>query len=138
MPGAGNDDPEQLLSEPVLPITGRCLCGAVRFELVAAPLSAGYCHCSRCQRRTGTAASAQARLPEGGLRIVAGKEHVRTWQPEQGFAKLFCDTCGSALFSHDPAKRHWAVRLGALDPGARDPAQLPAAGRVGLRVGADP
>jgi hypothetical protein len=42
---------------------------------------------------------------------------VRTWQPEQGFAKLFCGTCGSALFSHDPAKRHWAVRLGALDPG---------------------
>jgi hypothetical protein len=102
---------------PFLPITGRCLCGAVRFEIVEAPLSAGYCHCTRCQRRTGAAASAQARLAKDALRITAGEEHVRTWQPDEGFAKLFCGTCGSALFSHDRAKEHWAVRLGALDPG---------------------
>jgi len=58
-----------------LPITGRCLCGAVRFEIAEAPLSAGYCHCTRCQRRTGTAASAQARIPRGALRITAGEQH---------------------------------------------------------------
>ena len=98
-------------------ITGHCLCGAVRFELTAPPLSAGYCHCTRCQRRTGAAASAQARIPGDGLRILAGEGHVRTWQPEEGFAKLFCERCGSALFSHDPAREHWAVRLGVLDPG---------------------
>jgi hypothetical protein len=102
---------------PALPITGRCLCGAVRFEVTEAPLSAGYCHCTRCQRRTGAAASAQARLPPGALRIVAGGGEISSWQPEQGFAKLFCGNCGSALFSHDPERRHWAVRLGALDPG---------------------
>jgi hypothetical protein len=100
-----------------LPITGRCLCGAVRFEIAEEPLSAGYCHCTRCQRRTGAAASAQARLATNSLRITAGADQVRTWQPEQGFAKLFCGACGSALFSHDPTKEHWAVRLGALDPG---------------------
>jgi len=100
-----------------LPLTGRCLCGAVRFEVTAPPSSAGYCHCTRCQRRTGTAASAQARLPEGALRIVAGEDQITTWQPEHGFAKLFCGRCGSALFSHDPDRTHWAVRLGALDPG---------------------
>jgi hypothetical protein len=60
---------------PALPITGGCLCGAVRFELTKAPLSAGYCHCTRCQRRTGTAASAQARIQAGALRIVAGEDH---------------------------------------------------------------
>jgi hypothetical protein len=100
-----------------LPITGHCLCGAVRFEIVEPPLSAGYCHCTRCQRRTGTAASAQARVTASALNIVAGEEEIRTWQPDEGFAKLFCGTCGSALFSHDPEQRHWAVRLGALDPG---------------------
>ena len=99
------------------PITGHCLCGAVRFELTTEPLSAGYCHCTRCQRRTGAAASAQARFPAGALQVTAGEEHVRTWQPEQGFAKLFCGICGGALFSHDPGQAHWAVRLGALDPG---------------------
>jgi hypothetical protein len=102
---------------PEPPITGRCLCGGVRFEVTEPPLSAGYCHCTRCQRRTGAAASAQARLPEGALRVVAGEDEVVAYQPEQGFAKLFCGRCGSALFSHDPERRHWAVRLGALDPG---------------------
>ena len=100
-----------------LPLTGGCGCGAVRFEVRRPFVSAAYCHCTRCQRRTGAAASAQARIPAGALHVTAGEEHVRTWQPEQGFAKLFCGICGSALFSHDPGKRHWAVRLGALDPG---------------------
>ncbi len=102
---------------PSLPLTGGCLCGAVRFEVTEAPLNAGYCHCTRCQRRTGTAASAQARLPAGALRVVSGDDEVRTWQPDEGFAKVFCGRCGSALFSHDTKRRHWAVRLGALDPG---------------------
>jgi hypothetical protein len=98
-------------------ITGRCLCGGVRFEVRGAPLSAGYCHCTRCQRRTGTAASAQARIGDDQLTIVAGDELVASWTPEGGFAKCFCRRCGSALFSHSPDRAHWAVRLGALDPG---------------------
>ena len=102
---------------PDLPITGRCLCGGVRFAIHAAPLSAGYCHCTRCQRRTGSAASAQAQLPDGALELLAGAGLVRTWRPEQGFAKLFCGECGGALFSHAPDGTRWSVRLGALDPG---------------------
>jgi hypothetical protein len=100
-----------------LPLTGGCLCGGVRFAISAAPLGAGYCHCTRCQRRTGSAASAQALLPEDALELVAGAELVRTWRPDQGFAKLFCGRCGSALFSHAPDGTSWSVRLGALDPG---------------------
>jgi hypothetical protein len=98
-------------------VTGGCLCGGVRFELRGAPRSAGYCHCTRCQRRTGTAASAQARIDPDQLTLLSGDELVETWSPPQGFAKLFCRRCGSALFSHSPDGQHWAVRLGALDPG---------------------
>ena len=99
------------------PITGHCLCGGVRFEVRGEVLSAGYCHCTRCQRRTGAGASAQARLAPGSLRVVAGSSLVKTYWPPDGFAKLFCSACGSALFSHDRSREHWAVRLGALDPG---------------------
>ena len=41
---------------PVL--TGGCGCGAIRYEIDAPLTGGGYCHCTRCQRRTGTAASA--------------------------------------------------------------------------------
>ena len=106
-----------------LPLTGGCGCGAVRFEIDAPLVSASYCHCTRCQRRTGTAASANARLAPGSFRIVAGEEHVRAWAPEGGFEKAFCGLCGSALFSRDPASddSRAGVRLGAIDgdPGVR-------------------
>ncbi|HEX4935224.1 MAG: GFA family protein [Solirubrobacteraceae bacterium] len=53
------------------PLTGGCLCGAIRFELTEPPKLATYCHCTRCQRRTGTAASAQAIIVPGSLRWLA-------------------------------------------------------------------
>jgi hypothetical protein len=105
-----------------LPLTGGCLCGGVRFEVTEPLVSASYCHCTRCQRRTGTAASAQARIVPGSLRILSGEELVRVWEPPDGFGKAFCSECGSALWSRNPETGEIAsVRLGVLDsdPGIR-------------------
>src|SRR5207253_5999121 len=77
------------VTEP--PPTGRCLCGRVRFELTGPPVAAGYCHCTRCQRRTGTAASAQARIAGGTFRLLQGQDSVKAWRhPDGGFEKCFC------------------------------------------------
>lgn len=98
------------------PLTGACLCGAVRFELDEMPASATYCHCTRCQRRTGTAASAQAEIPPSGVRFVSGESAVRWWRPPDGFEKGFCPACGSHLFSRRRDEtRPFSVRLGALN-----------------------
>jgi hypothetical protein len=105
-----------------LPLTGGCLCGGVRYEIDEPLVSSGYCHCTRCQRRTGTAAAPSARIAPGSLRIVAGEELVRCWQPEDGFAKCFCSNCGGALWSCDPDDPNvMGVRLGTVDgdPGIR-------------------
>ena len=105
-----------------LPLYGGCGCGAVRFE-VSAPLeSANYCHCTRCQRRSGTAASPNARPAPGSFRIVSGEEHLRAWRPEGGWEKWFCGNCGSALFSRSPQDtERMSIRFGAFDgdPGIR-------------------
>ena len=94
------------------PITGGCLCGSVRFEITEPPFNASYCHCTRCQRRTGTAASAQARIPAGAMRVISGQELVAAYAPgDGGFEKLFCSACGSALFSRHPA-RHEVMAFG--------------------------
>jgi hypothetical protein len=106
-----------------LPLTGGCLCGSVRYEVTAPLVSATYCHCTRCQRRTGTAASAQARVAPGSLRILQGSEHVREWTPaDGGWPKCFCSVCGGALWSRSPAGDGvFSVRLGTFDddPGIR-------------------
>jgi hypothetical protein len=106
-----------------LPITGACLCGGVRFEVAAPFVDAGYCHCTRCQRRTGTAASASARVVPGSFRITQGEELVKAYDPGGGgFLKAFCVNCGGALYSRHPDDDGiLSVRLGTVDgdPGIR-------------------
>jgi hypothetical protein len=105
-----------------IPLTGGCLCGGVRFRVDAPLVVATYCHCTRCQRRTGTAASAQARIQPGSLTVTQGEELIRSHAPPDGFPKLFCGACGSALWSQSPDDPEIiSVRLGAFDgdPGIR-------------------
>ncbi len=107
---------------PELPLTGGCLCGGVRFEVTEVPEAAGYCHCTRCQRRTGTAAALSTRLVPGSLRIVAGEELIRAFRPPEGFEKAFCSACGAALWARSPVDPDViSVRFGAFDgdPGVR-------------------
>jgi hypothetical protein len=94
----------------------------VRFEVTPPLDGAGYCHCTRCQRRTGTASSAQVRIDGSALRIVAGEELVEAYRPPTGFEKLFCTQCGASLFARNPSDAsQMSVRLGAFDedPGVR-------------------
>ncbi len=112
------------MSNPTL--TGGCLCGAVRFEVTEPLVSAVYCHCTRCQRRTGSSAAASARIVPGSLSIVEGAELVSAYEPPDGFSKDFCGACGSALWARNPDDPgQLAVRLGAFDgdPGIRPSAR---------------
>ncbi len=67
--------------------TGGCLCGGVRFELTEPPQGAGYCHCTRCQRRTGTASSAQARIEGRTFKLLQGEELVKGWRHSEGASR---------------------------------------------------
>src|SRR5947209_4027991 len=112
---------------PERPLQGGCLCGAVRYEITAPFLSAGYCHCTRCQRRTGTGSSINGRVPQSGFALLGGEQALKAYSPPEGGArKLFCTECGSAVFSGDPlSDEQVAVRLGTLDgdPGIRPEAR---------------
>jgi hypothetical protein len=109
------------MSDPSL--SGGCLCGGVRFELTVPAYAASYCHCTRCQRRTGGASSAQAVVDGRGFRVVRGEELVTCWRhPDGGFEKCFCRECGAHLFSRNPdAPEQMSVRMSAFDgdPGVR-------------------
>ena len=102
-------------------LTGRCNCGAVTFEITSPPTGATYCHCTRCQRRSGAAASAQIMVQEGAVRILTGAGEVRGWAPPDGMTKEFCGRCGSQLWSRPPDGAPRGVRMGVLDqdPGVR-------------------
>jgi hypothetical protein len=104
------------------PLTGGCLCGQVRFEVTEPPLGAAYCHCTRCQRRTGTAAGISVGFPSGAVRVTQGEDLIRAYVPPDGSPKAFCSSCGGALWAErrdDPEQRF--VRMGVFDtdPGIR-------------------
>lgn len=54
------------------PIEGGCQCGEVRYRLTSEPLACYVCHCSDCQRRTGSAFSTALVVPTEGLTVVKG------------------------------------------------------------------
>ena len=103
--------------------TGGCLCGGVRFELTEPPAAAGYCHCTRCQKRTGTSQSAQARIEARTFRLLAGEDLVKGWRhPDGGFEKCFCSVCGAHLLARSAETGEvFSIRMSAFDadPGVR-------------------
>ena len=107
------------MSTPAL--VGSCGCGAVRFEVAEPLLGAIYCHCTRCQKRSGTAYQASALAAPGSVTVIDGAEQLRDWRPG-GLAKTYCGQCGSHVFARDPETGAIAVvRMSAIDgdPGVR-------------------
>ena len=115
------------MTSPDSPLTGSCGCGAVHFTVSGRPTGAVYCHCTRCQKRTGAAAQPSVRVPPGSATITEGAEHVAEWHPSGGLAKAFCRECGSHLFGRDPETGEISVvRMAAFDsdPGVRPMARM--------------
>lgn len=108
---------------PDEPVHGSCLCGAVRYRVTGPFLRANFCHCSRCRKHTGAAASTQGRVAIEDFTLLAGAEQVTSYNPPGGgMTKAFCATCGSSLFGGSwPSGPEVSIRLGTLDddPGIR-------------------
>jgi hypothetical protein len=111
------------MNDTATPLTGGCLCGAVKFRVSEPLLGAAYCHCKRCQRRTGTAFSVTGLTQPGSFAVTDGEDAVRSYDPaDGGWIKSFCSECGSQLYTVNPENPELiAVRLGAFDddPGVR-------------------
>lgn len=103
------------MGEIPLPITGSCLCGAVRFQVTAKPLAAYYCHCSMCRRNSGGGMfAAGATVPIERFAFTKGAPTA--YESSPGNLRLFCGTCGSPLgarVAEDPKLMEFF--LGCLD-----------------------
>ena len=85
-----------------LPISGGCLCGAVRYEILAEPIGAGNCHCRTCQRSVGTAYMPVLFVPYQALKISGQyKEFATTSASGNTMNRGFCPECGTALFGRN-------------------------------------
>jgi hypothetical protein len=115
--------------EPVMTtddrILGSCLCGTVRFSIRPPFPVFQYCHCSRCQKTTGSAHAANVFVPVSQFEWTAGEDEARHYEHAEAkyFGTGFCGRCGTRLPWITRNGKMAIVPAGALDD---DPGQRPA------------
>jgi hypothetical protein len=75
---------------------GRCLCGALRYQVDGPFGSMTHCHCSMCRKHHGAGFTTFVTAPLTGLRWIAGEGQVERYRSSAGWTRGFCRTCGSA------------------------------------------
>lgn len=103
---------------------GGCSCGALRYRMTTPPMIVHCCHCSWCQRETGSAFVLNAVVESDRLEVAGTPDYVMTpSESGKGQEIARCPLCRVALWSHysGSGRRSAFVRVGTLDDPARCP-----------------
>lgn len=110
-----------MTTEP-LAMRGACSCGHTRYKLTRAPLFVHCCHCTYCQRETGSAFGLNALIEASEVVLEQGKlERVELpSKSDKGQSVFRCSQCQVALWSHYGAGGDTLsfVRVGTLSDAA--------------------
>jgi hypothetical protein len=107
------------------PLEGGCTCRAVRYRLASRPLFVHCCHCTWCQRESGSSFALNAMIESERVEILSGAPELVATPSASGAGQRIarCPHCRVAVWSHyagaGDAIRF--VRVGTLD----EPARLP-------------
>jgi hypothetical protein len=90
---------------------GGCLCGAHRYRVKGDPMRVSVCHCTFCQRRTGSACAIGVFFAEENVEITGNDLAIYEHKSDESKLKIwlnFCKRCGttvSAKLERFPAGR---------------------------------
>jgi len=118
------DNPFLTLEGPMT-VTGRCLCGAVRWESAEPPITTRVCWCRDCQYLGAGSGTVGACFRTATFKVL-GKTSDFSSLADSGsrMHRRFCPNCGTPLFSEAEARPHLIfVRAGTFDdPNVATPA----------------
>ena len=96
-------------------ITGCCLCGAVRFEIENSFEKLYLCHCTQCQKISGSIHVSNLFGSTDTFRWLSGERNIQRYDyPERGFTNAFCGTCGCGVPYLNQRGTAMVVRSGTL------------------------
>lgn len=101
--------------------TGGCLCGEIRYRIAHPLRELRVCHCTHCQKASGTGGSANVIVPAASVSFLSGtpKRYADTAQSGNTLFRHFCGTCGSPIYSQRETRPDIMVfRAGTLDDSA--------------------
>jgi hypothetical protein len=109
-------------------LEGGCTCRAVRFRLASRPLVVHCCHCSWCQRDSGSAFAVNAMIEADRVSLLDGapEKVVTPSASGKGQTIVRCPSCRTAVWSHYAGFGEGVcfVRVGTLDAPARLPPDI--------------
>lgn len=111
-------DPVQGTKFMTTSFSGGCACGAVRYTCSGEPIVSYACHCTDCQKRTGSAFGVSVQVPADSVTLDQGEvtERERTAASGNKVSSLFCPDCGTTVMSFSQARTHIRViAAGTLD-----------------------
>ena len=103
---------------------GGCACGALRYTLKAGYRLKPYaCHCSDCQKRTGSAFSHHMLVMRSDLELTGDLDQARMTQPSGAVSTISgCPQCKSRIMAENSTRPGTAaLRVGTLDRAVRFP-----------------
>lgn len=108
------------------PQEGGCTCREVRYRLENQPMFVHCCHCTWCQRETGSAFALNALIESSELKVLKGTTETVDTPSKSGRGQKIvrCPACRVALWSHYAGAGEAVsfVRVGTLDnPGLFPP-----------------
>lgn len=103
---------------------GSCLCGKVSYQFTGEGRVFQYCHCSRCQKFTGSAHASNIIVDPDQFKWLSGEEMVGRFEHPDAkhFATSFCKSCGSSLPWKTKTGKAVVIPAGTLDT---DPGMKP-------------
>jgi hypothetical protein len=109
--------------EQALKVTGLCHCGSIRYAAEVVPATVRICHCTDCQRLTGTAFRTNIASLPGTFVLTRGtpKTYLKTAESGNKRAHGFCPECGTPLYatSPEPSPQSYGLRVGGIDQRAQ-------------------
>ena len=100
------------------PREGGCQCGALRYSVAGAPITLAVCHCTECQRQSGSAFGMSLVVPKDAFRMTSGEPRMFERKANSGNTVrcAFCPSCGTRIY-HEPAATTASVNVkpGTLD-----------------------
>lgn len=101
-----------------LPQSGGCQCGNVRYQVTGQPLMLYACHCTECQRQSGSAFGLSLRLRPDDLQHDPArlKHFMREADSKREMACYFCPDCGVRIYHARPSRPgSLTLKPGTLD-----------------------
>lgn len=95
---------------------GGCQCGKVRYRIDGEPLNLAICHCTECQRQSGSAFGMSLAVKSEDFRLLSGDLQRFTTLCDSGRTKdcTFCPACGTRIH-HQVVNGVLSVKAGTLD-----------------------